>query len=194
MSDREAVVARARRRLGERCYAGDALLVAPRLLNKVVVRADGRAGRIVEVEAYRGRDDPASHAYRGRTARNAAMFGPPGLLYVYFSYGMHWCANVVCGRDGEAQAVLLRSLEPIDGLEAMRAARWRAHRVQRDGDLCRGPARLCQALGIDGRLDGADLRSGAAGIWLADDGMAPPPAPALSARIGVRAGAVLPWR
>lgn len=171
-------------------YRRDARVVAPDLLNKVVVR-DGRAGRIVEVEAYLGQDDPGSHAFRGPTRRNATMFGPPGHLYVYFTYGMHWCANAVCGEEGEGAAVLLRALEPIDGLVAMRAARPAA---RSDRDLCRGPARLCQALGIDGALDGADLVVGGEGVALLDDGAVPPPAAAQGVRIGLTAGAAHPWR
>src|SRR5215472_2832953 len=97
-------------------------MVAPALLNKILVRG-GRSGRIVEVEAYRGAEDPASHAFRGLTSRNATMFGPPGRLYVYFTYGMHFCANAVCGTEGEAQAVLLRALAPMRGLPEMRRAR-----------------------------------------------------------------------
>jgi DNA-3-methyladenine glycosylase len=168
--------------------------LAPRLLNKLLVTADGRAGRIIEVEAYRGEQDPASHAYRGATDRNQTMFGPPGHLYVYLSYGVHWCANVVCGPVGEARAVLLRALAPVCGLEAMRAARWTAPRTRDDRDLCRGPGRLCQALGIDRSFDGSDLVGRGARLWVADDGVEPPAVPAATARVGISVGTELPWR
>jgi len=194
----------ARRVVPRRFYAGDPLEVAPALLNKVLV-GGARAGRIVEVEAYRGADDPASHAYRGLRPRNAVMFGPPGHLYVYFTYGMHFCANVVCLGEGVAGAVLLRALAPLDGIEAMRAARARPPgapgRRSGDGssgwpdrDLASGPARLCQAMGITGADDGADLVSGAGGIQLVDDGVAPPPRPAVSGRVGLRVAVERPWR
>lgn len=183
-----------RRRLGRSFFRRSPLEVAPRLLNKLLVAADGRAGRIIEVEAYWGAQDPASHAYRGRTARNAAMFRAGGHLYVYRSYGMHWCANVVCGPEGEAQAVLLRALEPVAGLELMRASRWRDQRRQDDRDLCRGPGRLCQAMGIDRSHDGIDMSRPASPIWVVDDGVAPPERPAGSARIGISVGTDLPWR
>ena len=173
-------------------YARSALEVAPELLNKVLVAPDGRAGRIAEVEAYRGDDDPGSHGFRGRTKRNAAMFGPPGHLYVYFTYGMHWCANVVAETDGVAAAVLLRALTPLRGLDTMYTARGPAAR--RDRDLCSGPAKLTQALGIDGDLDGADLVSGDRGVTIVDDGQPPPPDPAVTTRIGLTNGADLPWR
>ncbi len=104
--------------------AGDARDVARALIGKLLVRSDGRIARLVEVEAYLGLDDPASHAFRGPTPRAKIMFGPAGFLYVYFSYGVHWCANVVCGPDGTASAVLLRAARPIEGVPAMRAARW----------------------------------------------------------------------
>lgn len=176
--------------LPRRFYRDDPRVVAPLLLHKLVVAGD-RAGRVVEVEAYTGRDDPGSHAFRGPTPRNATMFGPPGRLYVYRSYGLHWCANVVCGEEGEAAAVLLRALVPVAGLEAMRAARPAA---RRERDLCSGPGKLTQALGITGRHDGADLVEGDRGVVLADDGTPPPGRPGTSTRIGLTAGAGAPWR
>jgi DNA-3-methyladenine glycosylase len=168
--------------------------LAPLLLNKLLVRSDGRVGRVIEVEAYAGEDDPASHAYRGRTTRNLTMFGPAGHLYVYFSYGVHWCANVVGATEGTAQAVLLRALEPVGGVEAMRAARWRSQRRQVDRDLCRGPGRLCQAMGIDRSLDGADLLDSTGPLWLGDDGTEPPSQPLVTRRVGISAAQDRPWR
>jgi DNA-3-methyladenine glycosylase len=181
---------------------GDPVAVARRLLNKVLVRG-GRSGRIVEVEAYHGTNDAASHAYRGPTTRTAVMFGPPGFLYVYFTYGMHWCANVVCGPDGEAAAVLIRALAPLSGLGEMQAAR-PAARLPRD--LCNGPAKLCQALGITGTDNGADLLAsaqgrsgsgragGAAPVRLLDDGTPPPRRPGRGTRIGIREATEKRWR
>ena len=171
------------------------LTVAPWLLNKVLVRG-GRAGRIVEVEAYHGANDAASHAFRGRTPRTAVMFGPPGFLYVYFTYGMHWCANVVCGPDGEAAAALIRALEPLHGLEEMRTARPGA---RRDRDLCNGPAKLCQALGITGAETGTDLVAPAAGgaratVRLLADGTPPPKRPGRGTRIGIKEATDKRWR
>jgi DNA-3-methyladenine glycosylase len=179
-------------------YRRDPRTVAPDLLNKVIVRRpDGdaaevvRAGRIVEVEAYCGSEDPGSHAYRGMTRRNRTMFGPAGGLYVYFTYGMHWCANVVCGDEGDGTAVLLRAVAPLSGLDAMWAARPAA---RRERDLCNGPAKLCQAFGLDGAYDGADLVAADHGVWVAGDGTPPPPRPFRSTRIGLSAGAEHPWR
>ena len=175
-------------------YRRDASLVAPDLLNKVLV-AGSRAGRIVEVEAYRGRDDPGSHAYRGQTRRNATMFGPPGHLYVYFSYGVHWCANAVCERAGIPHAVLLRAIAPVSGTEEMRAARSRGQKHPlADRDLGRGPGRLCQALGLAREHDGADLVTGDRGVWIMDDGRRPPARPGVGTRVGLSAGADHPWR
>jgi DNA-3-methyladenine glycosylase len=170
-------------------YRRDPRVVAPELLNKLLVAEDGRRGRIVEVEAYCGAEDPAAHTYRGRTARNASMFGPGGHLYVYFTYGMHWCANVVCGEEGEGVGVLMRALEPVAGLELMRAARPKA---KTDRDLCRGPARLAQAFGITRADDGDDLRRGR--IRVLDDGVEPPGVPHVGPRIGIREAVHEPWR
>jgi DNA-3-methyladenine glycosylase len=163
--------------------------VAPYLLNKLFAEGDGRRGRIVEVEAYCGALDAAAHSFRGETARTKSMFGPPGHWYVYFTYGMHWCANISCGDVGEGVGVLLRALEPVAGLELMRAARPKA---KTDRDLCRGPARLAQALGIRGEHDGLSVRSGA--FRVLDDGMAPPAAPAAGPRIGISRAVHEPWR
>jgi DNA-3-methyladenine glycosylase len=184
-------VPEARRRLPRTFYRRDARQVAPELLNKVLVHG-ALAARIIEVEAYAGTEDPGSHAFRGPTPRNATMFGPPGHLYVYLSYGMHHCANVVCGDEGVATAVLLRAAAPVEGLDEMRTRRVRARNDARD--LCSGPGKLCQALGLDRRFDGADLVRPGHGLWIADDGVGPPDAPGTSTRIGLSAGADLPWR
>jgi DNA-3-methyladenine glycosylase len=165
-------------------YRRDARAVAPELLNKVLLRGR-RSGRIVEVEAYCGDVDPGSHAYRGRTTRNATMFGCPGLLYVYFTYGMHFCANAVCADEGIGMAVLLRALTPLSGLAEMRRRRPAA---RRDADLCSGPAKLCYALGIGRADDGADLVTGDRGLRIIDDGTAPPTRPGISTRIGLAHG------
>jgi DNA-3-methyladenine glycosylase len=172
-------------------YRRDPREVAPALLNKILLNADGRSGRIVETEAYVGAVDPAAHSWRGRTARNATMFGRPGLLYVYFTYGMHWCCNPVCGEAGEGVAVLLRALAPLTGLAAMRAAR---PACRNDRDLCRGPARLCQALGIDRTQDGVDLVTGVGGFRIVDDGTPPPAAPVATPRVGITRAVAEPWR
>jgi DNA-3-methyladenine glycosylase len=179
----------------------DPVAVAPYLLNKVLARG-ARSGRIVEVEAYHGTNDAASHAYRGLTPRTAVMFGPAGFLYVYFTYGMHWCANVVCGPDGEAAAVLIRALEPLTGVDEMWDARRAARREQ---DLCNGPAKLCQALGITGAETGLDLlaprrRARVAGsdagvpVRLLDDGTPPPRRPGRGTRIGITQAKEKRWR
>lgn len=180
------------RRLPRAFYRRDAREVAPELLNKVLVKADGRRGRIVEVEAYVGGGiDPGSHAHRGETKRNSAMFGPPGHLYVYFTYGMYWCANAVCSPPGIASAVLLRAVEPLAGVEEMWELRPRARRVT---DLGSGPAKLCQAFGITGVDDGLDLVAAHSELTIVDDGVAAPVAPGVSTRVGLSAGREFPWR
>jgi len=174
---------------------GDPVAVAPRLLGKILARSDsthvlGRAGRIVEVEAYGGAEDPASHAFGGQTARNRSMFGPPGYLYVYRSYGVHWCANVVCWPTGRPGAVLVRSVAPVIGEDAMYRARPAARSPR---ELAGGPGRLCQALGIDGGHDGLDLLDLDSPVLLLDDG-AGSPAIEQSGRIGITRGTQHPWR
>lgn len=179
-------------KLARAFFTRDPRIVAPELLNKLLLARDGRRGRIVEVEAYAD-DDPAAHTFNGPTPRNASMFGPPGHLYVYRSYGIHWCANIVCATPGTGAGVLLRALEPLDGLPLMRAARPLA---ATDRDLCRGPGRLSQAMGITGEDDGADLLSRAACFRLLDDGM-PPPGDAhahATPRIGISKAVDQPWR
>ena len=178
-----------------RDLVGDSTVVAPRLLNALVSVSDTdgsvRVGRIVEVEAYRGERDPASHAYRGPTARNATMFGPPGLLYVYRSYGIHWCANVVAGVDGVAEAVLIRAVEPVAGLERMRGDR---PGIARDVDLANGPGKLCAALAITGEDDGVDLCGRRSRIRLVRDSLGPPTRPVRTTRVGITRGVEHRWR
>ncbi len=161
--------------------------LAPDLLNKFLVStrdAEKLVARIVEVEAYCGSTDPASHAYRGKTPRNARMFGPPGHLYVYFTYGMHYCANVVAGSPvDDAGAVLLRAAAPVEGLQVMRTRRPAA---RKDRDLLAGPARLASAFGLDRADDGLDLVRGPLGLY--DDGTVTRVRPGRSPRIGLAAG------
>ncbi|MEA2453533.1 MAG: DNA-3-methyladenine glycosylase [Actinomycetota bacterium] len=151
--------------------------------------------RLVETEAYRGRIDPGSHGYRGITPRTEVMYGPPGYLYVYFTYGMHWCTNIVCARDGECEAVLMRAGEPVEGIELMRKNR---PGIAKDRLLASGPARLAQAMGIDKRHNGATLLRGGE-FFCAEDpttvGMRSGPV-SQTARIGLSSGRGddIPWR
>jgi DNA-3-methyladenine glycosylase len=153
-------VARASRALPPSFYDRDTEVVAREMLGAILEhRVDGRIlrGRIVEVEAYLGEHDPACHAAVGRTKRTDPLYGPPGLAYVYFTYGMHWCANAVTRSEGLPSAVLLRAAEPLGGIDVMRRRRPRA---RTDADLCNGPAKLCQAFAIDGTKNRADLSRG----------------------------------
>jgi DNA-3-methyladenine glycosylase len=170
--------------------AGQAPDVAPGLLG-CLLTAHGVTVRIVEVEAYTGTgEDPASHSHRGPTPRNAPMFGPPGTLYVYFTYGMHWCANVACSPAGEASAVLFRAGEVVGGVELARARRGRAS-VR---DLARGPARLAQALGLDGAATGTSLLDGTGPALLTPGAPVDPAMVRSGSRVGVSSAAELPWR
>jgi DNA-3-methyladenine glycosylase len=158
--------------------------VAPELVGAVLL-VDGAGGRIVEVEAYDA-GDPASHGYRGPTTRNRAMFGPPGHAYVYRSYGVHWCLNLVCGQEGTAEAVLVRALEPLAGLERMRERRG----LEAERLLCSGPGRLCQALGITGEHDGLPLDRPPFELLPAEGGVEVASGP----RVGITRAAERPWR
>jgi DNA-3-methyladenine glycosylase len=174
------------RKLGRDFFDREVLLVAPDLIHKVIAVADGRAGRIAEVEAYRGTDDPAAHSFRGPTRRNRTMFGPAGHLYVYRSYGLHWCANATCGHG---TAVLIRAITPWAGVEAIRAARPGV----RERDLANGPGKVTQALGIDGTFDGLDLVEDAR-VAVFDDGYRHPHPHRATARIGISKAVDRPWR
>jgi DNA-3-methyladenine glycosylase len=157
------------------------------------LRAGPVAVVLTEVEAYAGvGGDPASHAHRGRTPRTAVMFGPAGVAYVYFVFGMHWCINVVCGQPGEASAVLLRAGEVVDGIDV---ARSRRPGVSQDRELARGPGRLALALGIDGLATGTSLIDGTGPMTLTAPARTVPAARVRSGpRVGVAGGADLPWR
>jgi len=178
-------------------YIRSSLAVARDLPGLYLFRKSGKtlfAGRIVEVEAYRGTNDPASHAYRGMTPRNEVMFGEGGRLYVYFTYGMHYCCNVVTGAKGDAGAVLIRAVEPLAGIRAMNRRRSAGDGRNRDRrELCSGPGKLCQAFGIGRRENGIDLCGGT--IWLARKGGENPPRRiGRSRRIGISSGRKHLWR
>ena len=196
-------------------FARPSVEVAPDLLGCVLEHetADGLvAVELTEVEAYAGRSDPASHAYRGKTQRNAVMFGPPGHAYVYFTYGMHFCVNIVClGQQGSASAVLLRAGAIIAGEDLARARRTRGPVAEgpiSEGpvsrgrariaprDLARGPARLCQALGIDRALDGADVCVAGTPLRMLSGAGNPARSAKIAAgpRVGVSSAAEIPWR
>lgn len=177
-------------------YDRDPRLVGPDLLGKILVRKQGRkllTGRIVEVEAYLGSDDPAAHSFSGKTKRNSVLFGPPGLSYVYFIYGNHYCFNVSCLPDGTAGGILFRALEPLQGIDDM----FKLRGIEEAPDLRRltsGPGRLAAALGITRERDnGKDLTSARSDLYIADDG-APPPKITITKRIGISKAADMPLR
>jgi DNA-3-methyladenine glycosylase len=171
-------------RLTREFFARSVHEVAPELIGATLL-VDGVGGRIVEVEAY-DQDDPASHGFRGRTVRTASMFGPPGRAYVYRSYGVHWCLNLVCAQQGRAEAALVRALEPSQGLAAMQERRG----LERARGLCSGPGKLCQALGITHDLDGLRLDESPFEI-LAREGE---PQLAIGPRVGITRAVEQPWR
>ena len=168
----------------ERFFARDTLIVARALIGASLER-DGCAGIIVETEAYT-RDDPASHCYGGQNNRNRSMFGPPGTAYVYRSYGVHWCLNIVCGLE-RGCAVLIRALEPTLGLERMRARRG----IDDVRQLCSGPGKLTEALGITGADDGLSLDAPPFKLTLPEKAL---PEIAVGPRIGIKKAADMPWR
>jgi DNA-3-methyladenine glycosylase len=158
--------------------------VAPDVIGTTLL-VDGVGGRIVEVEAY-DQEDPASHGFAGRTARNASMFGPPGHAYVYRSYGIHWCLNLVCDVEGRAEAALIRALEPTEGIETMRARRG----VEELRALCSGPGKLCQALAVTREHDGLALDEPPFALLDRET----PPEIVTGPRIGITRAAELSWR
>lgn len=165
--------------------------MARELLGKYLIRnLDGHrlVGKITETEAYIGQDDPACHAAVGKTPRNAVMFGPPGFAYVYFIYGVHYCLNVVTEREGFPAAVLIRALEPLEGIPTMQRLR-NTHEVSR---LTNGPGKLCQALAIDRRLNGADLCGDV--LFIADGVPVPENQIVATERVGIRVGREKKWR
>jgi DNA-3-methyladenine glycosylase len=175
-------------------YFRSAPLVAKDLLGKILVRRIGQttlSGKIVEVEAYLGKKDPASHAYRGKTRRNEVMFGEGGHLYVYFTYGMHFCANVVTGKKDVSEAVLIRAIEPLDGIELMKRNRGYLKDVRLLYTLTNGPAKFCEAFGIKREENGTDLRGDK--IFLIE-GESPKSIIGTSTRIGITRGKEKKWR
>jgi DNA-3-methyladenine glycosylase len=184
------------RALPRNFYDRDPRLVGPELLGKILVRRDGRkllTGRIVEVEAYLGSEDPAAHASIGKTRRNAVLFGPPGYAYVYFIYGNHYCLNVSCLPDGVPGGILFRAVEPIQGIEAM----FKLRGIDESSDLrrlTRGPGRLAAAFGITrDRDNGKDLADSRSDLYIADDGSTPPEM-LITKRIGITKAADMPLR
>ena len=189
------------KRLPREFFNHDAVTVARELLGKLLIRREGRrllAGRVVEDEAYLGEDDPAAHAFAGRTPRNAVLFGPPGHAYVYFIYGNHYCLNVSCLQDGRGEGVLFRAMEPVLGVEAMARARGlrlsSLSSITESRMVSSGPGRMSQALGITRERDNnKDLTLRASDLWLADDGFRPA-AIVATPRIGITKAVERPLR
>jgi len=182
------------RKLPRSFYLQPTLRIARELLGKYLIHQDRNqklVGRIVETEAYLGEKDPASHAYRGITKRNEVMFREGGCLYVYFTYGMHFCANVVTEEEGKARAVLLRAVQPIEGIALMKRRRGiRANTIQ---ELANGPANLCVSLGIARRHNGVDLCGGE--MWIASEEKSNLPIhTSVSTRVGIKNGRRHKWR
>jgi len=196
-----AVKLRAASPLSREFFNRDPETVARELLGKLLIRREGRillAGRIVEDEAYLGQEDPAAHAYNGRTARNSVLFGPPGHAYVYFIYGNHYCLNVSCMPEGQGEGVLFRAMQPVFGLEQMAAARdvdlVASPRASQVRMISSGPGRMSEALGITRVRDNdKDLTSPRSGLWLAEDGFVPERIVA-TPRIGISKAADRPLR
>jgi DNA-3-methyladenine glycosylase len=184
--------------LSREFFNRDSRIVGRELLGKLLIRREGRkkvVGRVVEVEAYLGKDDPAAHSFGGPTPRNMVMFGPPGFAYVYFIYGNHYCLNVSCQPEGNAAAVLFRALEPLVGIEKMAASRDMTIESPRDLRLLTsGPGRMAEAFGVTRERDnGKNLTSDRSDLWLADDGFIPAEIVATK-RIGITKAAERKWR
>lgn len=179
-------------------YFQDVQKIARQLLGHLFVKiqSDGSrlSGRIVEVEAYAHNEDPASHSYRGKTLRNAVMFESGGHLYVYFTYGMHYCCNIVTGPEGEGNAILIRALEPLEGKNIMAYKRFGKDTLSAKeySNLTNGPAKLCKAMGIDREANGLDLCSST--CWIEKGKEISDPQIACSSRVGIHRAVSLPWR
>lgn len=185
------------KKLTKQFYQIDAVKLAPKLLGKLIARkleSGFLVGKIVEVEAYRGKDDEAAHTFNGKTRRNEVMFREGGYLYVYFTYGMHFCANVVCGKVNEGSAVLIRGIEPLFGIEKMKLHRFGIKRLfdKEIINLTNGPAKFCKAFSITKRENGTDLTSSE--IFLLDSEKIQKKNIVVTQRIGIKKSVELPWR
>jgi len=185
------------KKLPKEFYCKDSVKLAPQLLGKILVRKIGErylTGKIVEVEAYRGKDDRAAHTFNGKTKRNEVMFREGGYLYVYFTYGMHFCSNIVCGNKNEGSAVLIRGLEPIEEIDIMINNRYGKKCISSKNkiNLTNGPAKLCEALGIKREENGLDLTKEP--IFLIDGEKVPKKNIVVTTRVGIKKSVDLPWR